>query len=592
MSKTIEELVKDRIAARHSGDERQLEVVFSSSNRILVEAPAGYGKTNTMVSRIAYLIATRRIPNPKRLLALTFSVNAAYKIKKDVNKQLPDLLNNTGLNINVGDRIYVSNYHGFCRSVLRKYGQILHSNLLDIDKLQAVDDSDIKTVQQAASALTFDEAKFLSDYCDAVKNIRSKFLSENLDRYNNLIISKLLPKKVITYNAILTLTLKLFADLPKILDFYHRYYNTILVDEFQDTNTLSYWLLKYLVTDSTRIIFLGDSLQRIYGFIGAVPNLLRQAQDEFALEKIQLNKNYRFANNQQMLQLDNNIRINAENPQNPDIKLDAKIDLTVLANQNDESLDVVSRSLAILKENPTSKVAILVKQRGININTIIEAFEAQQVPYFFGLFTDEDVNYLVFHRKCLFEFIELIKSKNIITKRLSHTHIEKLKEIYKDETEPVVTALIKLLEIFWGKLFLDFSFFSNDEKIALIKDTFENFTLKQYIEFVDANIIISTVHAAKGLEWDFVILPDMEKDSFPNYWGLCNGCKSSVGCKLAINAENEKKFLEELSVFYVAVTRAKKQVYFTASKTSPDKFGREWPKNLSCFISLPGIMSN
>ena len=79
------EIIKSRIENKHQGDEKQLEIIFSPNKRLLVEAPAGYGKTHTMVSRIAYLISIGKLPVPKKLLALTFSVNAAYKIKKDVS---------------------------------------------------------------------------------------------------------------------------------------------------------------------------------------------------------------------------------------------------------------------------------------------------------------------------------------------------------------------------------------------------------------------------------------------------------------------------------------------------------------------------
>ncbi len=78
----------------------------------------------------------------------------------------------------------------------------------------------------------------------------------------------------------------------------------------------------------------------------------------------------------------------------------------------------------------------------------------------------------------------------------------------------LLKALLELLEIFWVQLFVDYSFLSNEDKINLIKDTFEHNGIKQYMEFLNTSIIISTVHAAKGLEWDYVILPDMEKDSF------------------------------------------------------------------------------
>jgi DNA helicase-2/ATP-dependent DNA helicase PcrA len=137
-------------------------------------------------------------------------------------------------------------------------------------------------------------------------------------------------------------------------------------------------------------------------------------------------------------------------------------------------------------------------------------------------------------------------------------------------------------------VFVDYSFLSNEDKINLIKDTFEHNGIKQYMEFLDTKIIISTVHAAKGLEWDYVILPDMEKDSFPNYYGLCSKCKCGTDCNLIVNKEIENSFLEELSVFYVAVTRARKQVYFTASNTQLTKYGAS-EKNYSCFMKLPGI---
>ena len=135
------EIIKSRIENKHQGDEKQLEIIFSPNKRLLVEAPAGYGKTHTMVSRIAYLISIGKLPVPKKLLALTFSVNAAYKIKKDVSKNIPELLQDLGKQINIKEKIYVSNYHGFCRSILKKYGHRLHPALSNLDTLQSVDDS-------------------------------------------------------------------------------------------------------------------------------------------------------------------------------------------------------------------------------------------------------------------------------------------------------------------------------------------------------------------------------------------------------------------------------------------------------------------
>jgi len=231
----------------------------------------------------------------------------------------------------------------------------------------------------------------------------------------------------------------------------------------------------------------------------------------------------------------------------------------------------------------------LVKQRGPNIGQIIHSFEENKVSYFYGLFTDEDISYIDFHKKCLFEFICLINSSNLITKKLSILHISSIRDFYASSQAPLINALLDLLNIFWNKLFVDFPFLSNEEKVNLIKETFEHYSLKQYIEYVKTNVIISTVHAAKGLEWDYVILPDIEQDLFPNWMGLCQNCTNKTDCRLIITDQNEKKFLEELSVFYVAITRARKQVFFSASNYQIGNYNSQWKKNISCFLKLPGL---
>lgn len=582
------EIIKSRIENKHQGDIKQLEIIFSPNKRLLVEAPAGYGKTNTMVSRIAYQIAIGKLPSPKKLLALTFSVNAAYKIKKDVSKNVPELLKDLGKQINIKEKIYVSNYHGLCRSILKKYGHRLHPALSNLDTLQSVDDSRSDSIMRVSKNISITEANVLSEFNAEVKKINVKYLKENIDTYNDVVISKLLTSNVIPYNALITLTIKLLKEQIGILKFYQNYYTSILVDEFQDTNLLSYWLLNLLITDKTNILLLGDSLQRIYGFIGAVPNILYNAQLKFNLQLISLEKNYRFASNENMLQLDKIIRQNSITPfENPN-NLNAKVEFNIYEDQDKEALQIVAKSQKILQKDNSAKVAILAKQRGPNIDQIIKTFNNRNIPFFYGLFTDEDSDYITFNRKCLYEFIELIKSNSKITKKMGKKHIDKMREIYFNNDSVLFKALFELLEIFWIRLFVDYSFLSDDDKINLIKDTFEHNGIKQYMEFLKTSVIISTVHAAKGLEWDYVILPDMEKDSFPNWYGLCCKCKKGNDCNFVMTKDIEISFFEELSVFYVAVTRAKKQTFFTASNKQLTTRGI-FEKNYSCFMKLPGL---
>lgn len=591
MFSVAEEQIRKKISERHGGDQSQLDVIFSPHDRLLVEAPAGYGKTSTMVSKIAYMIATARIPYPKRLLALTFSVNAAYKIKKDVAAQVPELLRYAGLDIDVRDKVLVSNYHGFSRNLLRKYGHTYHASLLDMDNLLSIDDGNAEATMKVVKDLAYEDSMLLSNYNEAVKQINTKSLTGNFGKYNQIVIEKLLPKHVIPYNAILTLAIKLLSDEPGILAFYHNYLPAVLVDEYQDTNVLAYKLVSLLITDQSKVILLGDALQRIYGFIGAVPGLLSTSEKKFNLKKIQLSVNHRFATNTEMLRLDANIRRNAEQPSNPliDVDKEAHVELEVADDQITEASNVAATAKSLVETESGLKVAILMRGRGPNTDKIIDVFREKGIPYFYGLFTDEDQDYIDFHRACKSEFAKLVRDRYNITRTVGALHVQRIRKIYEPKPSYLTDALLSLLEIFWGKLFTDFSFMSNEEKVQLAKDVFEYYCLRQYIEFVKANITISTVHAAKGLEWDFVLIPDMEQSQFPSYYGLCSKCAGISGCNLHVGAEMEKAFLEELSVFYVAVTRARKQVRFSASRYRLDRLGNSRPCGLSCFLSLPGI---
>ncbi|MGF7078864.1 UvrD-helicase domain-containing protein [Mucilaginibacter sp. UYCu711] len=587
MNTQIVQMIKERIEAKHSGDAHQLDVIFDPVSRLIVEAPAGYGKTNTMVSKIAYMIATGQIPNPKKLLALTFSVNAAYKIKKDVALQIPILLKETGLHFIVTDKIQVSNYHGFSRSILRKYGRLLHTSLAAIDTIKPFDDSAATATMTAVNGLTYEDAKFMEDFAAGIKSAVT-ISRANFDRYCSILIAKVLPLGLITYSGIIALTIKLFDTQPNILQFYHKFYTCVLIDEFQDTNYLCYVLCKRLITLDRKAILMGDPLQRIYGFIGAVPDLMNKAQADLQLDKKFLVKNYRFASNPQMLQLDQNIRRNAEAPRAPIIDKDAIVNLTVLPDHDTETIAVINQAITLVQQDNAAKVAVLFKQRGPNVNRLMENLVHNQIPFFNGLFTDDDARYLRFHKECLLVFLDLLRTGQRITKRFATQLTDRVKAVYKEENDDLFDSLLSLLEVFWQKFFVDYVQVNNEERIDLARDMFENNGLKQYLEFVQASVVLTTVHAAKGLEWEYVIIPDMEQDSFPNYnGGLCarGQCAFRANCQLVVSATNERSFLEELSVFYVAITRARREVYFFASSRD----ARSYPKPLSCFMKIPGI---
>lgn len=584
--------LNEKINFLHSDDQNQLEVIFSNSNRMLVEAPAGCGKTKTMISRIAYLLATNQVLNHKKILVLTFSMNATYKIKKDVAEQLPQLFQvNQTQSLKLTKKLFVSNYHGFCRRVLKLYGYLLHDNLKNIDAFTSIDDTEVQAITNNLKIST-EKANFLSKFSNAVKEVNFEYVADNIDCYIQITLSDFLDKGYISFNAIILLVHLLFMRYKNVLKFYQDYFPLIIVDEFQDTNCLSWALLEQIIVDETHLLFMGDSLQRIYGFIGAIPNLMAKVRRRYNMKFITLEKNYRFKNNLNMLYLDRNIRLNAANPSNPTITNTANVKFCYSENQYQEAYAILNKLTLLTKadQEVDSKIAILVKQRGANVDEITTLLSKHKISYFYGLFSDNDTNYLRFHRECYSQFVNHLRISDKISKLNLKRFYQQVESTFREsKNDLTISALLELLRVFLNRVLTEYSFLQYEEKMTLIKENFENNTLKQTMEYVDKKIILSTIHGAKGLEWDYVLIPDMEQYSMPNWHGLCGICNHKNLCNLKITDINLEKFLAELSVFYVGVTRARKQVFFSASKTRLSFEKQEKPANISCLLKLPGI---
>ena len=579
-----------KIEELHGDDKRQLEVILSNKARIIVEAPAGYGKTATMVSRIAYLYSVGAILNPKKVLALTFSVNAALKIKRDIAEKLPILVREKNNPINIGEKVTVTNYHGFCKTVLGKYGYILSPLLRkNINSLYAIEDERVGKNDDLRS-MSNSDIEYMK-YVDA-KIKQSVFPDESeIERYNRIVIENLLPKDIITYNAILLMTIELLDKNATLRLFYQNYYPLVVVDEFQDTNFAAWELLKRIIGEGTQILFLGDSLQRIYGFIGAVPNILDIARVELQAEKIVLEKNYRFKDNYEMLKLDRNIRLNATHGFAPDISENALLETFWADNQTNEASKVISKIVELQNIDTNEKVAVLFRSRTDNSEVFEQELMNRNIDYFYGMFTDDDQEYIEFHRYCQKEFVRKFGRNASIGKKSLTDFSKMITASYRDTDSKMTKSLCTLLDAFVKKMINDYSDLSGEDKYLLALDIFENRQLKQAMEYVDAQLILSTIHGAKGLEWPYVFLADLERWGLPSYF-TCKDCVNKFvepiksACPMPIPTEmNMDSMLDELSVLYVAVTRARKQVYISASaKRANGKNGC-----LSCMSRLPGI---
>lgn len=588
-----ENRIKEKIREIHSGDDRQLEVIFSDKAKIIVEAPAGYGKTTTMVSRLAYLYSIQAISNPKKILGLTFSVNAALKIKRDIASKLPRLINQDNDPTIISNAVTVTNYHGFCKSVLKKYGRLVNALLIkDLNLFRTVGEDDIKKFSELNSLITSEEAEILFGVDDSIK---SGLLPSNdkIEKYIEIISEKFLPKDIVTHTAILLMALRLFEK-KEIAHFYQNYYSIIVVDEFQDTNVVAWEIIKRLIGGQTQLLFLGDSLQRIYGFIGALPRIMEIAEKEYSMTEISLVRNYRFKDNKDMLNLDFNIRENAKTEFAPAITNIAKVPAFWASTHEGEAEHIANKIIEIRAEDNTGKIAILSRARGCDIDMLEERLQENDIDYFYGMFTDDDEEYVKFHLLCQQMFIKQFGNRKTITNHLLKKFTEKIAEAYDGNESKITSSLLELLNAFTEKVENDYNELLPEEKYEYILDAFENRQLKQSMEYVNADVILSTIHGAKGLEWDYVFIMDIERWIFPGY-PICKDCDSkwNKGCYCTIPQRLHNSvlnnLLDELSVFYVAVTRARKQVYLSASGTRYNNDMQRKDSLYSCFARLEGI---
>ena len=595
-------LIKEMFSKMHSHDQEHLAAIFSESSRLIVEAPAGSGKTKILISKIAYNIATNQIPLHKKILALTFSVNAAYKVKKDVANNIPELTENFNSNPSLlNNLITVTNFHGFSRRVLKKYGRLLNVTLKNIDSLEGVSDSSMDELNRLNLGLSEPDMQWITDFNSAIVSNRINFRRnhEIILKYLSYVDEFFLPQNKIPFNGYLVYLLELFKIQPQLKSFYNLLYPIIIVDEFQDTNSLAWEIIKNLVTDKSKLWLFGDSLQRIYGFIGAIEDLMSIAQKEFSMEKIELRTNYRFKDNPNLLHFDKNIRECAKHISNPQPKTEASVLTYAFSNIAEENEWCIHYTQKFLSDNETDKLAILIKQRSPDITMLLQRLDEENITFFYALFNDDDNDYINFHKTALEVFIKLLQEKypRNISRQFLESYFHVIEDRYRDGS-PTEKSLLVLLSAFINNLQTEYLFLDRDEKILYIKDILSNRSLKQSMEYIDAKVILSTVHGAKGLEWDHVIVRGMKNYSFPSFTlcGKCSRhkyvrseCRLNTG-SIAQDQEATKYFLEELSVFYVAATRARKTLCMTTNNERINNSGISYNSQLSCFLRMPGIV--
>ena len=576
--------LKEVIMERHSCDDDQLKVIFSEDKSIVVTAPAGCGKTTTMISKIAWELSSNHVSLNKKILAITYSVAGAMKIRDSLRTLLPELIDHSECFL---DRVDVSNYHQFSMKILNKYGYVLNPDLSDLYSFDILDEDS----RSVLPSVTGKELDTLISFKNAVKNSDEETIKSSLDLYWDVLQKRLIPNKKITYNGLIVSAIMLLHTHHEIAEFYQKYYQMVIVDEFQDTNYLGFFFLKELIGEN-RTVFLGDDIQRIYGFIGAVHDLFSVVKNEYSSEEFCFRTNYRFPENPEIKELDMLFRSYGENYQASN--LTAKLSFRSF-NSDAQETAFVFEGISCILERTEDKVAVLVRA-GYQGDSIAKKLTQEGISFFNCLYKESDIEYERFYDIAVEEFHKTNRNNKALIKNLKlclGSVMARKDEIITEANRTFVfDSLYRLLEILfdqsrgWDC--------TPEERYAQIDFSLGNKGLKYMMEYMNERVILSTIHGAKGLEWQYVIVPGLVSYSFPAS-PICKECKNIYSnctygydfCKCNFMPGMEKHFKEEISVFYVALTRAKKEVFFTASNGN-NPWG--YPKKTSCFITLPGVV--
>ena len=280
-------------------NEQQREAVFCTEGPLLLLAGAGSGKTRVLTHRIAYLIQEKGV-NPYHILAITFTNKAAGEMRERVD-------NLVGYG---AEHIWVNTFHSTCVRILRRHidklGYDNHFTIYDTEDQKTVIREVMKRLkldkkQYAERALlnqiskAKDELVTPSEYEMRVAgNFRETQVAKVYTEYQK----QLRENNALDFDDLLFKTVELFQFHPDILEYYQDRFQYIMVDEYQDTNTVQFQFVSMLARKHRNLCVVGDDDQSIYKFRGAnIYNILNFEKVFEEATVIKLEQNYRSTKN-------------------------------------------------------------------------------------------------------------------------------------------------------------------------------------------------------------------------------------------------------------------------------------------------------
>lgn len=592
-------------------NEQQIEAVKTTEGPLLVLAGAGSGKTRVLTTRVAYLIEEMGI-EPSHLLAITFTNKAAKEMKERIVKMLGP----------VGFQIQISTFHSFGLLIVRENTEALgyakNFTILDSDdsltvikKIMKEMDVDIKQINPRAVRSKISGAKneliTPSDYDRIAMTEFEQVVAKVYEKYQ----LKLQVNNSLDFDDLLILPLELFRKYPEILMQYQERFQYILVDEYQDTNMAQYTLIKMISAKYRNICVVGDNDQSIYSFRGAnFRNILNFEKDYKHPKIIMLEENYR--STQTILNAANDVIKNNKERKDKNLWTSnnegVKLRYFRASDEKDEAFYVKCEIEKLIEEGiQPQDIAILYRTNAQSRN-MEEALLQANIPYkvvgSFYFYNRKEIKDLIAYLKLIHnqqDDISLLRAINTPKRGIGNKTIENLSAKASASQTSLFEAITTGKELAFKKIIL--RLIEEKDKLSLtelVDQVLEQSGMRKELEsektieadirlenleefksitknFEEKNGIISleeflmeislvadieehknntevvtlmTIHSAKGLEFDHVFLIGLEEGIFPHN----NSFLEAEGLE------------EERRLCYVAITRAKKQLWLVNAR--------------------------
>lgn len=597
-------------------NEAQLEAVKIKEGAVLVIAGAGSGKTKTLTYRVARLIEDG--VNPENILLLTFTKKASAEMLNRAASVLDDRCEN----------VAGGTFHSFANMILRKYSKILglknNFTIMDSADAQDVINHITNKIYPKKEKRFPKKTTLLEIYSKSVnKEIPTKQIiekdfsqfehcAEQIIEIHKAYVNYKRENSLFDYDDLLLYLKFLMEDNENIRKKLSNQYKYILVDEYQDTNTLQADIIKLLASEHNNVMAVGDDAQSIYSFRGANYRNIMDFPKMFGKKEqvkiIKLEQNYR--STQPILRLTNKIIEQAKEKYTKnlfsDIKSDIKPALICAKDSQMEADFICQRVLELLDEDLNlSDICVLARNSRMSFNLEIELskrgipFEKFGGPKFMETAHIKDI---VAHLRVILNPYDEVSFSRIllllkgIGSQTANNIISSLKGKSSFDIKSLSDKLQKKKENSFKPLFdiiqkERISSKSLEEMVSdiieyyrpILKDKYEDYSKRekdlehfQYLStqykkletflsdlaleppersvegmykknIKDDCLTISTIHSAKGLEWDSVFIIGAVDGRFPS----------------AYSFNSQEEMDEELRLMYVAATRAKNNLYIT-----------------------------